>query len=334
VRHARYAAAEERLEEVWHKHGEDGEFDIGCLAALWLTWLCLSAGRFREAVAWAERAVSFAPVHEGVHRAAMGMLALSLFYVQRVPDALATLAEFTDPPAEVPLDQTDALVLRGIVRRLVEEVPEAIADLSTAVARLQTGVPVRLAGACLSNLAGAEYGTGAWDEAALHAEMAVLRAADGNRALELASAHSVAAVIPAQRGDWPTAERHVRSAREAAHEVGDPLAIGAASIAQQYTAMAQGDAEGVITAAAATRASGNKEFFGIAGTYDWRLLEIEALIRLRLLAQAETALAAITTDLAVFGPAPRGSAPPGCAPSCPDHHIDDLLAARHRLGRA
>jgi hypothetical protein len=49
--------------------------------------------------------------------------------------------------------------------------------------------------------------------------------------------------------------------------------------------------------------SGRKEFFCIAGTYDWRCLEIEALIRLGHLSEAETALAEMEADLSVFGPA-------------------------------
>jgi CHASE3 domain sensor protein len=80
------------------------------------------------------------------------------------------------------------------------------------------------------------------------------------------------------------------------------VVIGTASIAQQYMAMARGDVEGVIAAAAATRASGYKEFLCMADTYDWRFLELEALIRLQRRGQAEAALAAITSDLAVFGP--------------------------------
>ena len=298
----RHAAAEEHLKDAWHIHEHEGELDIGCLSALWLANVYLLTGRFREAVAWAEQATSVAPVHEGVHRAAMSMLALSLFYVQRAPEALAALAAFTDPPAEVPPEQTDVLVLRGIARRVTEQVPAAIADLSTAVARLQAGVPVLLATTCLVNLAAVEYRTGAWDDATLHADMAVSRASDGGRALDLASAHSLAALIPAQRGDWPTADRHVRMAREAAREVGDAVVIGTASIAQQYLAMARGDVDGVVAAAAATRASGYKEFFCMADTYDWRFLELEALIRLQRRGQAEAALAAITSDLAVFGP--------------------------------
>ncbi|HTU07888.1 MAG TPA: hypothetical protein VMG13_20250, partial [Trebonia sp.] len=242
----RHAAAEERLKEAWHIHEKEREFDIGCLSALWLAYLYQYTGRFHEAVVWSEKVMSVAQVHEIVRRAAIGVLALSLFYVQRVPEALATLAAFTDPPAEVPPEQTDVLVLRGIARRVIEEVPAAIADLSTAVTRLQAGVPVLLATGCLANLAAAEYGTGSWDDATLHADMAVSRASDGGRALDLASAHSVAAVIPAQRGDWPTADQHVRLAREAAREVGDAVVIGAASIAQQYVAMARGDLEGVV----------------------------------------------------------------------------------------
>jgi DNA-binding SARP family transcriptional activator len=298
----RIAAAEERLAEAWRTHDRDREAGVGCVAATWLTLLCLCAGRIREAVEWGERAAA-SPVSVAQHHSALSVLAMSLFYAGRSPEGLARLAEFADAPADVPLEDTDSLVLRGIARRLLEELPEAIADFSVAAARLQAGVPLRSASWCLWQLAGAEYRTGAWDDAVQHAEMAVSLASDADRAWDLGYAHSVAAVVRAQRGEWETAGVHVLRAREAAHAVGDVGAIGAASIAQQFLAMARGDLEGVIAAAAATRASGRKEFFCVAGTYDWRCLEIEALIRLGRLSEADTALAEMETDLSVFGPA-------------------------------
>jgi DNA-binding SARP family transcriptional activator/tetratricopeptide (TPR) repeat protein len=298
----RIAAAEGRLAEAWRTYDRDGDARAGCAAATWLTVLCLCAGRIREAIEWGERAVA-SPVPAAAHHGALSVLAISLFYAGRGPEGLARLAEFADAPADVPLEDTDTLVLRGIARRFSEELPEAIADLSVAAARLQAGVPLRTASWCLWQLAGAEYRTGSWDHAVQHAEMAVSLASGADRTWDLGYAHSIAAVVRAQRGEWETAGGHVLRAREAAHAVGDVGAIGAASIARQFLAMAQGDLEGVIAAAAATRASGRKEFFCIAGTYDWRCLEIEALIRLGRLSEAETALAEMEADLSVFGPA-------------------------------
>jgi len=298
----RIAAAEERLAEAWRTHDRDREARVGCVAATWLTLLCLCAGRIREALEWGERAAA-SPAEVAAHHSALSVLAMSLFYAGRGPEGLARLAEFGDTPADVPLEDTDTLVLRGIARLLSEELPGAIADFSVAAARLQAGVPLRSASWCLWQLAGAEYRTGSWDDAVQHAELAVSLASDADRIWDLGYAHSAAAVIHAQRGEWETAGVHVLRAREAAHAVGDVGAIGAASIATQFLAMARGDLEGVIAAAAATRASGRKEFFCIAGIYDWRCLEIEALIRLGRLSEAETALAEMETDLLIFGPA-------------------------------
>jgi DNA-binding XRE family transcriptional regulator/tetratricopeptide (TPR) repeat protein len=297
----RILAAEERLAEAWRTHDRERDARAGCAAATWLTVLCLCAGRIREALEWGERAAA-SPVAAAPHHGALSVLAVSLFYAGRGPEGLARLAEFADAPADVPLEDTDTLVLRGIARRFSEKLPEAIADLSAAAARLQAGVPLRTASWCLWQLAGAEYSTGSWDDAVHHAEMAVSLASGADRIWDLGYAHSIAAVVPAQRGEWDTARAHVRMAREAARAVGDVGAIGAASVAQQFLAAAQGDLEGVIAAAAATRASGSKEFFCIAGSYDWRCLEIEALIRLGRLSQAETALTDLETDLSVFGP--------------------------------
>jgi DNA-binding SARP family transcriptional activator len=295
------AAAEARLTDAWRTHEPDRDAGVGCAAATRLTMLCVFAGRIGEAVEWGERAVASAPT-TAAHRTALGMLAVSLCFAGRMDKAVSRLAVFDDAAADVALEETDALVLRGIVRSLADDMPGAAADLSFAAGRLRAGVPLRSASWCLLAMASAEYRSGAWDDAVLNAEMAVSLASDADRIWELGFAHGLAAVVPAHRGEWDTAAAHVRLAQEAAQVAGHTGAVAAASAAQEYLAMSQGDLEGVLVAAAATRASVNSPFYSLAAGYDWRLLELEALIRLGRLSRAETVLAELEANLSLYGP--------------------------------
>ena len=295
------AAAEARLTDAWRTHEPDRDAAVGCAAATRLTMLCAFAGRMAEAIEWGERAVASAAA-TAAQRTALGMLAISLCFAGRIDEAVSRLAVFGDAPAKVAPEESDALVLRGIVRSLADDMPGAAADLSVAAARLRAGVPLRTASWCLLFMAGAEYRTGAWDDAVLNAEMAVSLASDADRTWELSFAHGLAAIVPAHRGEWETAAAHVRLAQEVAHAAGNTGAIASASVAQEYLAMSQGDLEGVLMAAAATRASVNGPFYSLAVSYDWRLLELEALIHLGRLSGAETALARLEADLSRYGP--------------------------------
>ena len=78
--------------------------------------------------------------------------------------------------------------------------------------------------------------------------------------------------------------------------------IIAAATAQAFLATARGDLEGVISAAAAVRATGKARFQGYLRRYDWRSLEIDALIGLGRLGEAETALAELEAVLSPAGP--------------------------------
>ena len=61
------------------------------------------------------------------------------------------------------------------------------------------------------------------------------------------------------------ASAHVRMATGAAQAVGNPGAIGAAATARAFLAMARGDLESVVGAAAALRATGKAQFFSLLG---------------------------------------------------------------------
>ena len=90
-------------------------------------------------------------------------------------------------------------------------------------------------------------------------------------------------------------------AAHAAQNTGLPGAIIAAAIARASLAMAQGDLDGVIGAAEAVRATGRPESHNL-GRYDWRPLEVNALIAMGRLGQAEKALAELEAGLPSAAP--------------------------------
>ena len=143
---------------------------------------------------------------------------------------------------------------------------------------MRAGVPLRGPSQCLSYLAGSEWRLGAWDDAVVHGELAVSLARDADRVWEFGLVHGVAAMVPALRGDWEVASAHLEMATKAGKASRAPGTITAAAIAQAFLAMARGDLEDVIGAAAAVRGAGRAQSVGVLRRYDWRILEIDALI--------------------------------------------------------
>ena len=260
------------------------------------------AGRIPEAIRWGERAAASGAAPPAVRHRALGALSIALLAGGRAADGLARLAFLPAAPSEVTLEETDTLVMRGIVRTGAEDLAGAVADLSAAAARQRAGVRLRSSSQCLSYLAGAEWRLGSWDDAVVHGELAVSLARDADRVWEFGLVHSVAAMVPAQRGDWDAARAHVRLAAEAAQASCAPGTIIAAAIARAFLAMAQRDLEDVIGAAAAVRGTGNAQPVGLLRRYDWRILEIDALIGLGRLGDADAAVAELEAALPSAGP--------------------------------
>ena len=322
----RAALAEDRLLAAWQAHDRVLDASVGAAAAIQLAVLCLVAGRIPEVIEWGERAAAAGAAPPAVRHRALGVLAIALSVHGRGPEGLARLSFLPAAPAEVPRVYTDTLVLRGMARVWAEDLAGAIADLSTAAARLRAGVPLRGASQCLSHLATAEYHLGSWDDAVMHAELAVSLARDADRVWDLAYLHATAAVVPALRGDWEVASAHVRMATEAAQAVGDVGAIGAAATARAFLATARGDLEGVADAATALRAAGGAQFLSLLAGYDWRSLEIDALIGLARPDEAEKALA----ELEALSPA----GPPSALVAAARLRGDLAAAAGHQAAAA
>ena len=298
----RAAAAEARLRRAWQTHDPAGDASVGAAAATQLAGFCMVQCRVAEAIQWGERAVRADAAPAAVRHRAEGILAIARVIAGQGPQGLAGLAFLPAAPAEVPRADTDTLVFRGMARSWAGDPAGVAGDMAAAAARLRAGLPLRYPGPCLGYLAAAEYLLGCWDDAAVHAELAVSLAHDADGVLDRGFVHGVAALVPAARGDWELAGAHVQMATEAAQAWGTPAVIIEAAAARAFLAAARGDLEGVTDAAAAVRATGIAEY-GLMSRDDWRSLEAAALIGQGQLGQAETALAELEAALSPAGPA-------------------------------
>ena len=154
------------------------------------------------------------------------------------------------------MPETDALVMRGMLKVYVDDLPGAIADLGVASARLRAGLPSTYPGPCLAHLSDAHFRRGDWDAAVTSAQLAISLAQDTDRPLDLTRAHARAAQVFAFRGQWPAAQAHVSAARAAAERLPVVMAVATAAVAAASLASARGDLAGVLLATEPVRATG------------------------------------------------------------------------------
>jgi DNA-binding CsgD family transcriptional regulator len=282
--------AEARLLAAWQAHDPETEREIGARAATSLAnWMVLS-GRPGQALTWADRAVGGTVAGSALQAMALTAQAYALAAASRGPEGLAALGFLPVSGNEVPMPETDALIMRGMLKVYVDDLPGALADLGVATARLRAGVPLTYPGPCLAHLSDAHFRRGDWDAAVTHAQLATALAEDTDRPLDLARAHARAAQVLAFRGHWPAAQAHVSAAQAAAERLPLVLAVAAAATAGASLASARGDLAGILHATEPVRATSLLGVGGRPGIFNWRAIEADALIGLGRLDDADAAL--------------------------------------------
>ncbi|HMK98174.1 MAG TPA: AAA family ATPase [Acidimicrobiales bacterium] len=276
----RLARAEERLAEVWQAHDQDPGPLSGAVCEQVTVSLIFGGmqGRVGQSILWGRRAVAASPGEHAVHKRALGLLSLALVSGYQAKEALSLPDYLPAPVGNVTAEDLDALILRGIARLWAGYPELAYPDLAHAAARLRGGSSARYAGLCLTYLAGAEYLLGAWDDALAHAELSVALVRDAGYAMWSAIAHHYAALVPAGRGDFAAAARHIEAAHSAEASLG--RAWAGAVTAEAVLAMARGAPDDALRAATRVREEWKANWFGPVGLLDWRSLEVEALLAL------------------------------------------------------
>ena len=247
-------------------------------------------GRADEALTWASRAVEGTVPGSPLRAMAHTAQAYAFAAAGRSAEGLDVLGFLPASGTDAPMPETDALIMRGILRVYVDDLPGAIADLGVVAARLRLGLPSTYPVPGLAHLTDAHFRRGDWDAALTYAELATSVAQDADRPLDLARAHARVAQVLAFRGDWPAAQIHVRSARAAADRFPVVVAVAAAAVAAVALASARGDLDGVLRATEPVRATGLLGVGGRPGMFNWRAIEADALIGLGRLDDADAAL--------------------------------------------
>jgi ATP/maltotriose-dependent transcriptional regulator MalT len=259
------------------------------------------SGRPAQALAWADRAVGATAPGSALRALARTAQAYAFAASGRSPEGLAALGFLPNSGNEVPLAETDALIMRGMLKVYVDDLSGAMADLGVATARLRTGLPATYPGPCLAHLSDAHFRRGDWDAAVTHAQLAIALAQDSDHPLDLARAHARSAQVLACRGQWAAAQAQAAAARAAAERSPQVIAVAAAAVAGASLASAGGDLPAVLAATEPARATGLLGVAGRPGIFNWRGLEADALIGLGRLDDAASALSELEDAIPASG---------------------------------
>jgi DNA-binding CsgD family transcriptional regulator len=288
---ARPLEAQTLLRAAWDAHDPEADTEAGAEAALGLGTLLAISGSFTESTMWLDRALSSAAGSEPWYDAARSMLAVPLTLSGEGPKALSLFRDLPERAPMVPVASTDSVTYRGVVKLWTGDLQGAIDDLAVAANRIRTGMHVRFPCQPQAFLAEAEFRRGRWDDCQDHAEVAVSLAYDADRHYDLPFVHSAAARVPACRGDFEVATRHVEAAEDAARTFGGFAEIFAAS-ARSILGLARDDPEDALRGAATALAVPEIDYYDDPAAFWWRPLQIWALIRAGQLGEAEAILAA------------------------------------------
>jgi DNA-binding CsgD family transcriptional regulator len=294
-------SAESRLRAAWLAHDPQTEREIGARAATSLANLMVLAGRPEQALMWGDRAVEGTVSGSPLWAMASVGKAYAFAAANRSPEGIAVLGFLAVSGHEVPISETDALIMRGMLKVYVDDLAGAIGDLGIAAARLRTGLPSTYPGPCLAHLSDAHFRRGDWDAAVTYAELACSLAQDADRPLDLARGHARVAQVLACRGEWPAAQTHLAVARAAADRLPMVVAVAALATAGAALASARGDLAGVLQAVEAVRATRLLGVGGAPGIFNWRAIEIDALVGLGRLDEAAVSLDEFEAAIAPTG---------------------------------
>jgi DNA-binding NarL/FixJ family response regulator len=286
----RPSEAEDLLHRAWERVDTTREPGVAATIAQRLALHAVGRLNGADIVKWTRRATALAAPHEPIRAEAQAVLGLGLAWQGRLPEGLAVQEAAL---AEIPSPDESALPPRirmahGWLRLADDDIVGARAELTeTAPAALARG-HARISLWAYSWLALTDYVIGNWDEAVLDAERAVALLGESGHAWLRPLVRWAATVVPAARGDWQSAEEHVRLA---VAQTGDyELMVVGGALARAHLAAARGDNDGVLRTLEPLTAIRPREAIDEPGFWPWRDLYGDALVSAGLLDKTDALL--------------------------------------------
>jgi ATP/maltotriose-dependent transcriptional regulator MalT len=216
---------------------------------------------------------------------------MGLMELDRTEELQAQLLLLDDEGAAANVPDLDVLSARGLLKFVNEDLSGAVDDLSTVVRRGRTGTPARFFTASLSFLAEAEYRLGRWDDAMVHAELAVSLTETNEELVALLHAHATAARLYAGRGRFEQAQENIDALDVIAQLLPTWNGQFQAATARAALAQARGDRDAMYQAAVALLAESVRANLKGLRSWRWRVLVVEGLLGVDELEDAAAALA-------------------------------------------
>lgn len=295
----RLRAAESLLSSASTAHGDPKQHHIASRASVGLAMTLLLEGRWADALAAAEASLQAdAGWAVGVARYVQAMALMELGRSEELRAVLRSLE------AEGPADAVvglDVLGARGLMKFLNEDLAGANTDLSAVVDRAREGEPARFLTVSHSFRAETEYRLGLWDDALIHAELAVSLAEDAEQLLGLLFAHASAAQVYAGRGRFEQAEQHADALDALALLVPTWGGHFQSATVRALLAQARGDGEAMLKAALRFLDEPLRHTMERTRTWRWRALVVEAHLGAGQLDLASRALAELVDRVRTSG---------------------------------
>ena len=195
----------------------------------------------------AERARRLRPDDEELRRATLPSLAIGHGIQEGAHRGLEVLAdEFSEPAAAAGFGDADILVTRGMLGYYDSQQATPLQDLRRAIELARRGAPLAQHPRAHVHLCQLLFNSGDWDDAAVHARLALSLILDDPHVWEEAQVLAAATLVPAARGQWSVAEGFAERALRAAESSDNPESDIASRVAAAWLARARGQWEAVI----------------------------------------------------------------------------------------
>ncbi|MBX9399566.1 AAA family ATPase [Streptomyces sp. TRM72054] len=273
--------AEQRLVDGW----------VAAMAGTWLGVLQLFKGDGAKALTVLHDVLQSSPPYQGISGRVVENLTFAHGMVDGAQSAADWLNDFAPLPhaARVSLDKFNLLTIRGVIRSFAGEYRMSVEDLTKALeygADIGHQVMEEFTHLCRAS---AYYWLGSWDDTVMDVERALAVARTNEKPWAFVTAYSVAAWVPAGRGEWAKVDEYLRLGAEPGKSAASAYASPIRAMARTILAQARQDWTAML---AGLQPLVGQPSRGMARLLEeeWRPLQAQALIETGRFAEADRAL--------------------------------------------